>query len=322
MKNDSFQEISELCKNESDSLSRVYLDSSHTRPEVSFFSSDNAALATLNAYTPKKDTRAPSDGLSQCGFLYFGLSSAVEIHSTHDRAIHHFAPGQCVMGIVQEGAELSTLYQADQNYHHAGMYLNMDFVSQLLPDTQASGELSAERAQDFFSVLKAPPIDHAQLLILRDLFYQNAYQGRLRALYQESKLLELLCLTADKLSQTLPERTADIGSKDVTALHLARKILLEDLANPPSLKQLAALAGINEFKLKKGFKQLFGQTVYGMLHEVRLLEAKQLIEKDDIGVYEAAQRVGYNNASHFSKIFKSRFGMQPKQLRKQTAYFL
>ncbi len=61
-----------------------------------------------------------------------------------------------------------------------------------------------------------------------------------------------------------------MNPKDIECLYRAKEILLNDIIRPPSLKELARKSAINEFKLKKGFKELFGITVYRMLQEVRL----------------------------------------------------
>lgn len=162
---------------------------------------------------------------------------------------------------------------------------------------------------------------HAPELDGEALFLQNTYEGAIRDLYRESKLLELICVTATKLRHGASGPAMNLDRKDIAAIRKAKELLLQDIVNPPSLKALAHRAGTNEFKLKKGFKQLFGQTVYGTLHEVRLLEARRLIEQDGVGVHEAAKWVGYKNASHFSSIFKRRFGILPKQLKKQVSRF-
>lgn len=97
----------------------------------------------------------------------------------------------------------------------------------------------------------------------------------------------------------------------------ARELLLEDIANPPSIKELAYKSAINEFKLKKGFKELYGQTIYGYLQSYRLNEAKKLLEKNEINVGEASALVGYKSIGHFSKIFKEHFGIKPIVLKKE-----
>jgi AraC-like DNA-binding protein len=79
---------------------------------------------------------------------------------------------------------------------------------------------------------------------------------------------------------------------------------------------LASQSAINEFKLKKGFKQLFGKTVFSFLQEYRLNEAKKILTENEININEVCDIVGYKSVSHFSKIFKDYYGVNPIEIRK------
>ena len=74
--------------------------------------------------------------------------------------------------------------------------------------------------------------------------------------------------------------------------------------------------GLNEFKLKKGFKELFGTTVFDYLYDLKMEYAKQLLAADEVLVNEVSGMVGYRNPNHFSTAFKRKYGMNPTQLRK------
>ena len=93
------------------------------------------------------------------------------------------------------------------------------------------------------------------------------------------------------------------------------------MQNPPSIKELARLCATNEFALKRNFKAYFGTTIYAMLTNERLGIAKELLSLDQISVNEAAKMVGYNNLSHFSKIFRAKFNILPMQLKKDIKFY-
>jgi AraC family transcriptional regulator, transcriptional activator of the genes for pyochelin and ferripyochelin receptors len=80
---------------------------------------------------------------------------------------------------------------------------------------------------------------------------------------------------------------------------------------PPSLLTLARQVGLNDFKLKRGFRQVFGTTVFGYLHEHRMERARQLLEERRLNVTAVACTVGYANPSHFAGAFKRKFGVNP-----------
>ncbi|WP_321530082.1 helix-turn-helix transcriptional regulator [uncultured Desulfuromonas sp.] len=98
-------------------------------------------------------------------------------------------------------------------------------------------------------------------------------------------------------------------------IYLAKGILLKDLAHTPNIKQLAHRAAINECDLKKGFKALFGVTVGEMLRRERLRTAHRLLREGEKDVSTVAHSIGYNSASHFSKIFYAHYGIHPKELK-------
>lgn len=83
----------------------------------------------------------------------------------------------------------------------------------------------------------------------------------------------------------------------------------------PSLRELALILGTNEFKLKKGFKELFGLTVFQFLKSERLRKALVLIEHTEKPIKEISQMVGFKNASHFTREFKKKYHSTPQALR-------
>ncbi|UNY98620.1 AraC family transcriptional regulator [Zhouia spongiae] len=83
----------------------------------------------------------------------------------------------------------------------------------------------------------------------------------------------------------------------------------------PSLKEMAHDFGTNEFKLKRGFKELNGMTVFQFLKEERLRKAHVLVEFSEKSFKEIAKMVGFKNGTHFSREFNKRYGYRPKTLR-------
>jgi AraC-like DNA-binding protein len=74
---------------------------------------------------------------------------------------------------------------------------------------------------------------------------------------------------------------------------------------------LARIVGINDCKLKAGFRHVFGTTVFGYLHDCRMERSRQLLEAGEMTVTEAAQAVGFVSRGHFAAAFKRRFGVNP-----------
>ncbi len=143
------------------------------------------------------------------------------------------------------------------------------------------------------------------------------YSGGIRKTFLLSKCLEILVLQAESFMHT--EKTNHIYPKnktDLERLDFARKYIIEHVDMPPSLRELAKISGLNEYKLKRGFKEAYNDTVFGYLTNYRLMTAKQKLESNSLSIAELAYELGFSSPQHFSKTFKERFGMSPKSVRK------
>ncbi len=85
--------------------------------------------------------------------------------------------------------------------------------------------------------------------------------------------------------------------------------------NPCSLIDLAHQVGTNDAYLKKHFKEVFGTTVFGYLHDAKMREARKMLLEDKT-VTEVAYHTGYRYVAHFTRAFKKYFGVTPNQVRK------
>lgn len=156
----------------------------------------------------------------------------------------------------------------------------------------------------------------------RQLIHCNL-QGTAKQVYLTAKTLELIALTMDRLDgkdSSLPvqEAFALPGPREKEQLCLARKILDKNFAASPGLGSLARQIGLNQTKLKKGFKQLFNTTVSAYLLDRRMEKGKMLLEKGDTTVSEVAFRVGYANRTHFTRAFTRYFGYTPVSILNRT----
>lgn len=143
------------------------------------------------------------------------------------------------------------------------------------------------------------------------------YQGRMKQMYLESKAIEVLVLwldqaaSSDRLSPHTPPRKV----VDTDRIYQAKEILLQHLDNPPSLLTLARQVGLNDCTLKRGFKQVFGTTVFGCLHQHRMEKARSLLLENQHPITAIAQAVGYTNLSAFSSAFRKQYGISPRTMQ-------
>jgi len=145
---------------------------------------------------------------------------------------------------------------------------------------------------------------------------QCPYKGATRRLFMEGKALEIFACELAEFSECPSHKPTAIDIQEVERLHDARRILEVEFAEPPSLPELAHRIGTNDFKLKRGFREEFGITVFGYVRKLRMERARSLLERGDLSVTEAALAVGYGHFGYFASAFKKTFGVLPSHYRR------
>lgn len=108
-----------------------------------------------------------------------------------------------------------------------------------------------------------------------------------------------------------------VNEKDIQIIQQIKAYMMQNIEDPlPNLRTLANQFGTNEYKLKYGFKQLYGNTVFRYLTNKRLKRASLLIQNTSLPIKTIAKMTGFKNVSHFSKTFKDHFGIKPIDLKK------
>lgn len=131
-------------------------------------------------------------------------------------------------------------------------------------------------------------------------------------LFLEYKKMELIYLQLTLLNSSLLKNNCH-KRQHLHRAHTAKKILLNDLANPPSLQRLATEVGMSKAQLNNTFRTVFDDTVFGVLREERLKCAKKMLEIGTHNVTEVAYECGFSSPSHFTKAFSEQYGVRPKQ---------
>lgn len=163
------------------------------------------------------------------------------------------------------------------------------------------------------------PITNEMLRILSDI--RNCqFHGGIKKLFLQSKIFELLALQCDQYERSAWNgggMTA-ISTTDREKIYYARDLLLSSVQQPLSLRDLSRQAGLNEFKLKTGFKKVFDNTVFGYLSDYRLEQARQLLlQQNDRSLGQIADELGYSSLQHFSNAFRKKYGVSPGKVRQK-----
>ncbi len=117
----------------------------------------------------------------------------------------------------------------------------------------------------------------------------------------------------------IPEIWQRQTKRSAKRLEEARRILDEEYSDPPSLLALARRVGLNDFKLKRGFRTLFETTVFGYVRRVRMEKALAMLQIGPFNVSEVATAAGYTCLGHFSVAFRKRFGIAPSDVKRARA---
>ncbi len=131
-------------------------------------------------------------------------------------------------------------------------------------------------------------------------------------LFLSGVALEFLALAIDSLYKYLEHgHLIRLEKRDISVLEKVKKYIENSIANPPPIEELCKKFYINSFKLKKGFKQIYGMTISGYIQYYRLYYAYNCFLQGDANVSECAWKVGYTNVSHFIAAFRRQFGFTP-----------
>ncbi len=155
-------------------------------------------------------------------------------------------------------------------------------------------------------------------LLLHEILTCNL-TGTFRNMFLESKALALLlCFSKCYAALHTACDACKFLSRSVEKekLFKARSIILENLNNPPTIPELSLQTGINQCYLKKGFKELFGTTVYDFVQEQRMQKAKLLLITTGHSVAQVAHDVGFSSCGNFSQAFKRITGVFPSELHR------
>lgn len=158
-------------------------------------------------------------------------------------------------------------------------------------------------------------IDFSIEQVIRQIINCN-YSTEIKKIFLLSKSIELLVLSAESYSHSENKKEIFVKNRsDKEKIIAARDFINENLTCPPNLNQIAKTIGLNEYKLKRGFKEVFNNTVFGYLTDKRLDLALQYLKDTEKTSSEVAYSLGYATPQHFSNAFKKKFGFAPKSIR-------
>ncbi|MEJ5053871.1 helix-turn-helix transcriptional regulator [Sphingobacterium sp. MYb382] len=179
--------------------------------------------------------------------------------------------------------------------------LHEDFVREI-----EQGNYTSFSSEDFFVTLE-------MRRVIDDMITCKQI-GELKRMHTEARILELLMYQLEQLGGNGQEQEL-IKGDDILKLEQARELLKQRYAAPPTQKDLSRAVGLNEFKLRRGFKEYFGITVYDFITRLRMEKARKLLIEEQLPIAEVSSFVGFSHQNNFSIAFKKYFGLPPSEFK-------
>jgi AraC-like DNA-binding protein len=172
---------------------------------------------------------------------------------------------------------------------------------------------------EYFNLFEIPmPITPRMKMIIRDILNHKIVDPLLSKVYFETKIAELFGCQLEQMLSAAQNQDTGLSAVDKPKIYEARELLVQNLQETPlTIPQLARMVGTNENKLKRGFKEIYGKSVYNYLVAHRMEKAIELMENAALTLDEIAMMVGYTDSAHFSRAFRKEKGIPPGQFRKE-----
>lgn len=200
------------------------------------------------------------------------------------------APDTWMVSILISIAKFHSLFSTDANH-----------ISFLSPENSA---------RKYYDNL---PFSSSIAVVLSQILQAKVHDS-MKSLYFKGKAYELLSLYFNKNEDPSVEQCPFlVDEENVQKIRKAKQIILERMTDPPSLEALALEIGLSLKKLKEGFKQIYGETVFAYLLDYKMEEARRMLNSQKYNVNEVGFKLGYSTSSHFIAAFKKKYGTTPKK---------
>lgn len=266
-------------------------------------------LPQAGSMEPSLSVTVLLDGAGQ-GYLYPGGQAPIEPPVTYRSGTTYFCHGAVpIVGRCD--------LPSGSHFRGAQLSLSLSFLEDIgmgeaFRRADATHAFHLVSAEDTW--VGTAPTPEAVAHITARLVGEIEKDGDRQDLLIEKGALDLLTATMEMVRN--PPRRLAWGSRDAARLREARGLMLADPMRAWTIAGLARQVGLNEKKLKSGFRTQFAASVNGFLQEVRLQAAHRLLMEGQASVTEVAMAVGYANPSHFALMFRRRYGVPPSALRR------
>lgn len=249
------------------------------------------------------------------GVSYFGSKTNPALILSPDQQTLQFFPG----------IDSNFNIHKDEKVENLNIKLKVDYFKEYVIENRHLGGWFYEKMEKN-ELISTAEIDLSITPEIRIVLHQIKncpYKGTFKRLFIDGLVKVLLTYQLDCFNRLFLHKKPvwedqKINSDDVGKLHEVREYLNRNYLDTLSLSGLSRRFFLNEFKLKYGFKKLFGISVMQFIYDLRLNHSKRLLLETDHSILNIAEMVGYEHPNNFSAVFKKRFGQSPSVYRDST----
>lgn len=209
------------------------------------------------------------------------------------------------------------------NFQHAGVYFTIDVhypaytLCQKLPPLVLMNDFQKKVIHQQPAMLV--PVNQVASRTLLTQVNQLINAGKRSTASVHSRSMALLTLCLEYISEHPVWEPVTLSMPDAQAVYTARIKMEENIKQEWTLKELTQLTGLNDYKLKTGFHQLYHSSPADYLRDIRMEKAWQLLSGKKYSVSQVAEEVGYTNLSAFSKAFKKYYNITARERSKEES---
>lgn len=131
--------------------------------------------------------------------------------------------------------------------------------------------------------------------------------------YLKIKAEELICQLLMELEKRGEKQVYALNNDDIQAIYSIKELMLKRLDVPPLIQDIALSANMSPTKLKRMFRQIFGNSIFQYFQERRMEEAARLLDEKRMSVSATGYHLGFSNLGHFARVFQKHKGINPKK---------
>lgn len=250
----------------------------------------------------------------------FCLSGKMNIEVSSENGLTNYieiSTGSCSIFYLPNSSGIIRI-PGNENLKILSLHVSPDYLKTFLEDDHAG--FPQHIAESIWGIKPKPFVLIGKMNSLMTMsgnqILENVFSGSPRNMFLEAKALELMTLMLAHIHSNYSEsKELLLSESEKEKLTELEKFINSNLAQLPSLQELAGRVSMTHTKLNKAFRVMFGDTVFCYVRDKRLEEAKNQLS-ENLRVTEIAYKLGYSSPAHLSRDFREKYGISPKAYQK------